>query len=202
MKGGILYAAVLIFLAVSAIAPADRLTWCLETAWVTLGLTVCAVLYFRKIPMTSLLQLALCIHAGILIYGGWYTYELTPLGEWMKDIFGFTRNNYDRIGHFAQGFFPAVLYREVIFRNNAARKNWWAELFVFAMCMAFTAFFEEIEFLAAVTLGNASDAYLGSQGDIWDAQWDMLYCGIGALFSIIFLRIPHIRALEKLEQKK
>ena len=146
MIGYILYVAVLCFLLISGISPVDRFTWNLEVSWVILGLVVVTCLHFRKTKYTLILKWALFLHAVILIYGAWYTYELVPLGEWMKNIFAFSRNNYDRIGHIAQGMFPAILYREVLFRNNAVKKGFWMELFIFALCMAFSAIFEIIEF--------------------------------------------------------
>ena len=199
--GYCLYGIVLIAFAVSGIRPNDRLTWVLELPWVFVGLAVCAVLWRLRIKFTTLLKLALFFHALILIYGAWYTYELVPLGEWMKDAFGFTRNNYDRLGHLAQGFFPAILFREVFFRNEAAKKGVWTEIFVFSACMAFTAIFELIEFAAALTFGSGADAFLGSQGDVWDAQWDMTMCGVGALISIAILGKTHLKELIALAQK-
>ena len=194
--GYVFYSVVLLFLLISGITAHDLFTWTLEISWVVLGLIVIACLFFRKIRFTLILKWAFFLHAMILIYGAWYTYELVPLGEWSKEVFHFTRNNYDRIGHVAQGLFPAILYRELLFRYNAVKKGWWMELFVFALCMAFTAIFEIIEFSAAMAFGAASDAYLGSQGDIWDAQWDMIMCGIGTILSILFFRRLHLRELE------
>ena len=201
MLGYILYSIVSLFLIISGIAPHDRFTWWLEISWVILGLILCTVCYFRKIEYSVSLKWAIFLHAIILIYGGWYTYELVPLGEWMKDVFSFTRNHYDRIGHLAQGFFPAILFREVLFRNHAAKKGFWLELFVFALCMSFSGIFEIIEFASAMAFGEASNAYLGSQGDVWDAQWDMIMCGIGALVSIFVWGPFHLKELVKKLQK-
>lgn len=185
------------FLIVSGINPQDRFTWFLEVSWVFLGLGVLAYLQYNDIPLSTPLKIALFIHSLILIYGGWYTYELTPLGDAISAVFGFERNHYDRVGHFAQGLFPAVLYREVLVRANAAAGKWWRELFVFALAMAFAAVFEILEFFSVLTFGAASDAYLGSQGDIWDAQWDMFYCGFGALVCIVFFSKWHCGMIEK-----
>jgi putative membrane protein len=196
MLGYILYSIALLFLLVSGIAPYDRFTWWLEVSWVIFGLILCAILYWRKVQYSSSLKWAIFLHAVILIYGAWYTYELVPLGEWMKDIFDFTRNNYDRIGHLAQGLFPAVLFREVLFRSHAVKKGFWLEVFVFSLCMAFTCIFEIIEFCASMAFGAASDAYLGSQGDVWDAQWDMIMCGIGCILSILLWRKLHLKEME------
>lgn len=183
-------------LVASGIAPHDRGTWWMETPWIFAGLGIIAWLRFRGVRITMLLGWALFIHALILIYGGYYTYEQTPVGFWMSDIFGFARNHYDRIGHFMQGFAPAILYREILYRNKAVNGSMWLEIIVFACCMAFTAIFELIEFAAAMRLGNASALYLGSQGDVWDAQWDMFFCGIGAIASIILFSKMHKKQMD------
>ena len=186
---------ILVFLLLSGINPADRLTWFLETMWVIPAL-ILYFAYFRKKEITTLLFCLLAIHCVILIVGGYYTYEKVPLGEWMKDIFGFTRNNYDRIGHLAQGFVPAILFREILLRNKViADKRVWQIIVIFMMCMGFSAIFELVEWLSAVTLGNASLAFLGSQGDVWDAQGDMFCCGIGALASLLTLSNLHDHSL-------
>jgi putative membrane protein len=186
------------FLIVSGVHPHDRFTWLLEVSWVMVGLGVLGYVEYKGIPLSTPLKIALFIHSLILIYGGWYTYELTPLGDAVSAVFGFDRNHYDRLGHFAQGLFPAILYREVLVRAKAVAEKWWRELFVFALAMAFSALFEIIEFLSALAFGAASNAYLGSQGDIWDAQWDMIYCGLGALVCIVFFSKWHCRMIEKL----
>jgi putative membrane protein len=186
------------FLIVSGVHPHDRFTWLLEVSWVMVGLAALGYIGYKGIPLSTPLKIALFIHSLILIYGGWYTYELTPLGDAVSAVFGFDRNHYDRAGHFAQGLFPAILYREVLVRAKAVAEKWWRELFVFALAMAFSALFEIIEFLSALAFGAASNAYLGSQGDIWDAQWDMIYCGLGALICIVFFSKWHCRMIEKL----
>ena len=199
--GFILYAATVLALVASGIKPADRFTWWLEVLWMFPALLVITVLWLKGIKLSRLLQLAMFLHALILIYGGYYTYELAPLGEWMKEVFGFTRNHYDRIGHLAQGFFPAVLYRELFLRNKAVNGRFWTEAFVFASCMAFSGIFELIEFAAAHIWGAGADAFLGTQGDIWDAQYDMLMCAIGTLLSIFCLSSLHYSILKKNSQK-
>jgi putative membrane protein len=200
MLGWLLYLATVGFLLISGIAPHDRFTWCLETCWVWVGLVLVAVLWRRGTQLTTSLKIALCLHAAVLIWGGWYTYERVPLGEWMKVAFGFTRNHYDRIGHFAQGLFPAVLAREVLFRNRVTPSRWWREAFVFSICMAFTGIFEIVEYLTAVAFGSASDAFLGSQGDVWDAQNDMILCGIGTIVSLLVWGPFHLRELVRRDQ--
>ena len=190
------FVVVLVFLIISGVNPHDRFTWLLEVSWVGAGLILVVHLSRKGITPTTLLAWLLMLHAIILIYGGWHTYERVPLGNWMKETFGFERNHYDRIGHFAQGFIPAVLIREVLVRQKVVNGGGWLEFVVFAGCMAFTGIFEIIEFGAAVFFGDASDAYLGSQGDVWDAQWDMLLCGMGVIVSILLFRRKHFRLLE------
>jgi putative membrane protein len=195
---GKVFAAITVgFLIVSGINPHDRFTWLLEVSWVIAGLGVLGYLRDKGILLSGPLKIALFVHSIILIYGGWYTYELTPLGDALSAAFGFERNHYDRLGHFAQGLFPAVLYREVLVRVKAVTGKAWRELFVFALAMAFSALFEILEFLSVLAFGSASDAYLGSQGDIWDAQWDMVYCGLGAVVCILFISQWHCRRIEK-----
>jgi len=187
---------VLGFLVVSGVNPHDRFTWLLEISWVAAGLILIIALFRKGITPTTLLAWMLMLHAFILIYGGWYTYERVPFGDWMKEVFGFERNHYDRIGHFAQGFIPAVLIREVLVKHRVVNGWGWLEFMVFAGCMAFTGIFEIIEFGAAVIFGDASDAYLGSQGDVWDAQWDMLLCAMGTVVSILLFRRLHLGLLD------
>ena len=194
----LLYCIVVGFLIVSGINPADRFTWYLEVSWVLLGLIVLLVFNFKGNHITWLLAGCLFAHALILIYGGWYTYEKVPLGFWVSDLLGIERNHYDRLGHFVQGFVPAVLVREILIRNKVVVGRWWRELIVFAFIMAFTGIFEILEFAAAKAFGHGADAFLGSQGDVWDAQWDMLLCGVGGIVSAVLLSRWHERQIEKL----
>jgi putative membrane protein len=196
----ILFLLVLAFLVISFFLATDRFTWALEVFWVWAGL---GIAYFTRdrFPLTSLLALLLAVHAIILIVGGIYTYEKVPLGNWMKSWFGFQRNHYDRIGHFAQGFIPAILIREIYIRKAHIQSPKWLFLFVTTFCLAFSAFFEMIEWWSAVAFGSGADAYLGSQGDVWDAQWDMLYCLIGAIVSQILLGYVHNKQLETISKK-
>jgi putative membrane protein len=130
--------------------------------------------------------------------GGHYTYAEVPLGFWMQDWFGFTRNHYDRIGHLAQGFVPAILVREILLRRTPLRQGGWLFTLVTSVCLAFSACYEIIEWWSAAFLGGGSDAFLGSQGDVWDAQWDMLLCLIGAIVSQRLLARVHDRQLTRL----
>ena len=184
-------------LVLSGIRPYDRLTWLLETVWVIIGVPL-VVLAWRRFPLTTLLCSLLAVHALVLIMGGYYTYARTPLGFWIRDLFDLDRNPYDRIGHFMQGFVPAILVRELLVRRSPlAGSRWLAPLTVCA-CLAFSAFFEMIEWWAAVAGGAAADDFLATQGDVWDTQWDMACALIGASLSLLLLGRIHDRQLAAL----
>jgi putative membrane protein len=185
---------VLVALVASGIAPYDRFTWVLEIVWVAGGLALYPWFRGRRQPTTLLLVL-LCVHALILIWGGYHTYARVPLGEWMRDWFGFSRNHYDRIGHFAQGFVPAILTREILLRSQVVRGRGWLWLLVVSVCIAFSACFELIEWAAAMAFGDGSTDYLATQGDEWDAQKDMLMAGLGANAALLSLSRLHDRFL-------
>ena len=172
----VLFALVGALLIASGLHPEDHFTWALEVSWVGVGMLILGIYHYKNGVITWFLGMSLFLHALILIYGGWYTYEKVPLGNWIQEWFQFDRNHYDRIGHFAQGFFPAMLAREILIQNHVVPKRAWREFMVFALMMAFTALFEILEFGAAKAFGDGANAYLGSQGDIWDAQWDMVMC--------------------------
>lgn len=149
--------------------------------------------------MTPLLVTLLYIHALILILGGYYTYAEVPLGFWMQDWFDFSRNHYDRIGHFMQGFGPAILIREVYRRKAKVANTGWLFLYVTTFCLAFSAFFEMLEWWSALAFGAGADAFLATQGDVWDTQWDMFLCLIGAVLSqALFMRL-HEKQLKRLK---
>ncbi|MBU1242085.1 DUF2238 domain-containing protein [Myxococcota bacterium] len=175
----------------------DRFTWVLEVFPILLGFPVLFFTYAR-FPLTPMLYALLIVHFCILAVGGIYTYAEVPLGFWMQDWFGFSRNHYDRIGHFAQGFIPALLARELLLRTSPLRPGKWLNFLVVAVCLAISAFYEFIEWWTAASQGASADAFLGSQGDIWDAQWDMFLCLIGAIVAVAFLRGVHDRALARL----
>jgi len=187
----------------SLVNPHDLFTWFLEVAPVLLGLPLAIVLQ-RRFPLSSLLLALLWIHCVVLIVGGHYTYALVPLGEWMKEWFGWSRNNYDKIGHFAQGFVPAILVRELLLRTSPLRNRGdgcpsrWLGFLVVATCLAFSAFYELIEWFTAISTGEAADAFLGTQGDPWDTQTDMLAALIGSLCALFLLSRWHDRSLAKL----
>ena len=179
----------------SGITPHDRLTWFMEVVWVLLGLPLVIVLWPR-FPLSRLLGWLLAVHALILIYGGAYTYALTPLGLWAQDTFELARNHYDRLGHLAQGFIPAMLARELLRRNTPLRPGGWLSYLCIAAALSFSAFFEMIEWWAALIWGGAADAFLATQGDVWDTQWDMFCALIGASLSLLLFSRLHERQLD------
>ncbi len=145
-----------------------------------------------------LLYALLFVHGLILILGGHYTYAMVPLGEWMREAFGFARNHYDRIGHFAQGFVPAILAREILLRTSPLRPGKWLFTIVVAICLAFSAFYELIEWWTALIGGHGAEAFLGTQGDIWDTQNDMFQALLGAITAQLLLARVHDRQLARL----
>lgn len=193
----ILLLVVAVGLAWSGLAPYDRTTWWLEIFPILIGAPVLVAIH-RRFPLTPLLYTLLAIHAVILMVGGHYTYARVPLGFWAQEAFGFARNHYDRLGHFAQGFIPAILAREILLRTSPLRPGKWLFVLVAAVCLAFSACYEFFEWAAAITGGESADAFLGTQGDVWDTQWDMFLALIGALVSQLLLSRVHDRALQKL----
>jgi putative membrane protein len=181
----------------SWIAPHDRFTWWLESAPVVAGVPL-ILIFQRRFPLSSLLLVLLWLHSVILVTGGHYTYARVPLGEWARGWFGWTRNNYDKLGHFAQGFVPAILTRELLVRTSPLKGSRWLGFLVVAVCLAFSAFYELIEWFTAVTSGTAADDFLGTQGDPWDTQTDMLMALIGATAAVVGLSRWHDRSLGKL----
>ncbi|MCX5084971.1 DUF2238 domain-containing protein [Streptomyces sp. NBC_00401] len=194
---GVCAAVVVVGLAVSAWAPHDRTTWLLEVVWVLIGLPL-AVLARRRFPLSGLLCCLLAAHALVLALGGHYTYAQVPLGEWVKDGLGLSRNPYDRFGHLMQGFVPAVLVRELLVRTSPLRGSRWLAPLTVCACLAFSAVFEMFEWAAAVIGGHAADAFLATQGDVWDTQWDMFCALIGATVSLLLLSKWHDRQLNRL----
>lgn len=167
-------------LIVSVIAPYDRLTWLMEVMPVLLAMPV-LVFTRSRLPLTTMVYVLIVIHGLILIYGGAYTYARTPLGFWLQDLFGFVRNPYDRIGHFAQGFVPAMVAREVLLRVFSIRGRNILFFLVVCVCLAISAFYELIEWWTALLIGAGADEFLATQGDVWDTQWDMFLALVGAL---------------------
>ncbi|MFC8347550.1 DUF2238 domain-containing protein [Streptomyces sp. NPDC057280] len=194
----LLAGAVVVGMVLSAWAPKDRTTWFLETVWVLVGLPL-IVLAWRRFPLTGLLCCLLTVHAVVLMVGGHYTYAQVPLGNWLRDELGLERNPYDRFGHLMQGFVPAVLVRELLSRTSPLRGSRWLAPLTVCACLAFSAVFEMLEWLAAVVGGQAADAFLATQGDVWDTQWDMFCALVGATVSVLVLSRLHDRQLAALE---
>jgi putative membrane protein len=184
-------------LVVSGISPNDRLTWWLEVAPVLLGVPVLA-LTWRRFPMTALVYRLLLLHALVLIVGAHYTYAQVPLGFWLQDAFDLSRNHYDRLGHLAQGFVPAILAREVLLRRSPLGRGRWLFFLVTCVCLAISAVYELTEWWAAAIGGAEADAFLATQGDPWDTQKDMLLALIGAVGAQLLLGSVHDRELRAL----
>lgn len=182
---------------VSGIAPYDHATWALEVAPVAVVLAILLATY-RRFPLTLLAYRLLFVHALILIVGGHFTYARVPAGFWIQDLFDLGRNHYDRLGHLAQGFIPAIVVREILLRLSPLVRGGWLWLTVTSVCLAFSAFYELIEWWIAVIAGGGAVEFLGTQGDVWDAQWDMFCALIGALLAQWLLGRPHDRQLQAL----
>jgi putative membrane protein len=196
----ILLAIVVLVFLWSGISPHDRFTWVLEVFPVLLG--VPALIYvYPRFRFTPLVYTLLAMHAIILMVGGKYTYAEVPLGFWLKEAFGLARNHYDRIGHFAQGLVPAMVAREILFRRSPLRGSRWLPFIVICFCLALSALYELIEFWTALATGEAAEAFLGTQGDPWDTQWDMMMALIGAATALLVLSKPHNRQLKALERR-
>jgi len=194
----ILLVASVVLLTLSGLDPHDRLTWLLEVGPVLLALPLLVVTYSR-FRLTPLLYRLLFIHAVILMVGGHYTYSLTPIGFWMQRVFGFARNHYDRIGHLAQGFVPAILAREVLLRRSPLVRGKWLFFLVTCVCLAISALYELLEWWTALVGGQqATQAFLGTQGDPWDTQWDIFLALIGAIAAQLTLARLHDRQLQRL----
>jgi putative membrane protein len=185
---------VAVALVVSGIGPHDRLTWLLEVLPVLIAAPLLAATW-RRFPLTPLAYWLIAIHALVLILGGHYTYARVPLGFWMQDLFDFSRNHYDRIGHFMQGFAPAIIIRELLVRTSPLAPGKWLFTLVLFSVLGVSATYEFTEWWAALAGGEAADAFLGTQGDPWDTQWDMFLAGCGAIASQLLLSSLHDRQL-------
>jgi len=182
----------------SGLAPHDRFTWFLEVLPVILAVPT-LLLTARSFPLTPLAYRLLALHAAVLLVGGHYTYAEVPLGYWLQDLFGFARNHFDRIGHFVQGFVPAIVVRELLLRRSPLQPGPWTFWLVASVCLAFSACYELFEWAMALATGEAADAFLGTQGDQWDTQWDLFLALVGALSAQLFLGRCHDRALRALD---
>lgn len=191
----ILLAVVLAFWVWSGTEPLDtRLTWVLETFPVMVALPV-ILLTYRRFPLTSLTYTLIAVHSMILMLGGHYSYAKVPLGFWMEDWFGWTRNNYDKIGHFMQGFGPAIYVREILARTSPLKPGRWLGFLSVAVPLAFSALYEIVEWLASLSDPTDTEAFLGTQGYIWDTQTDMFLCLVGSIVAVAVLSKVHDRYL-------
>ena len=187
-----------IFVAVllwSGIGPKDRATWFLEVFPALLGASV--LWYTRNtFPLTRMVYVLILFHCIILMVGGHYTYAEVPLFDWLKEELDLTRNNYDKVGHFVQGFVPAMIAREIVVRRGVFNYVGWRDFFIVCFCLGFSAFYELIEWVVALASEEAAEAFLGTQGYVWDTQSDMAYALIGAVIALAFLGRIHDRELE------
>ncbi|WP_169544860.1 DUF2238 domain-containing protein [Sneathiella aquimaris] len=192
-----------VFLAVliwSGINPKDYFTWFLEVLPAIIGLVLLAATR-KRFPLTPLLYFLILVHAVILMVGGHYTYAEVPLFDTIRDLMGSDRNNYDKVGHLAQGFVPAIIAREILIRLSVVKTPAWRTLFIISICLAFSAFYELIEWWAALLSGEAAEAFLGTQGYVWDTQSDMALALLGCILALILLPRLHDRQLAGLQEK-
>jgi putative membrane protein len=195
----VLLAIVLVFWVWSAINPHDTyLTWFLETFPFMIALPI-MLLTYKRFPLTSLTYTLIAVHAMILMLGGHYSYAKVPLGFWMEDWFGWTRNNYDKIGHLMQGFGPFIYVREIIARTSPLKRGKWLGFISIAVPLAFSALYEIIEWLASLSNPTDTEAFLGTQGYIWDTQTDMFLCLVGSILALILLTKLHNRCLSRID---
>ncbi|WP_238363489.1 DUF2238 domain-containing protein [Casimicrobium huifangae] len=178
----------------SGLAPKDRGTWFMEVAPVFIALPLVA-LTWRRFPLTTLLTVVITLHAVVLMVGGKYTYAEMPLFNWLRDEFHLSRNHYDRVGHFMQGFAPALVARELLLRTSPLRPGKWLAVVVVLSCLGISALYELIEWGAAMALGEGADAFLATQGDVWDTQKDMAMAGVGAIVALLLFSRWHDRQL-------
>ena len=194
----------------SWIAPYDRFTWWLEVAPAIIGLPLMIMLQ-RRFPLSSFLLVLLWLHVVVLLVGGHYTYARVPLFDWIRDLTSATRNNYDKLGHFTQGFVPAILTREILLRTSslgsrdgkpfnpsAPVPSRWLGFLVVSVCLAFSALYELVEWLTAISTGSAADDFLGTQGDPWDTQTDMAWALVGAMLAVVLFSRCHNRSVSSL----
>jgi len=191
-----LLASVLLGLAWSGIAPYDRFTWFLEVMPVLLALPI-LILTWRSFRLTPLAYGLVALHAWILMVGGHYTYAEMPLFDWLQTQLDLARNHYDRVGHLAQGFVPAILAREILLRTSPLRSGGWLSFLVLCVCLAISAFYEMLEWWVAELSGDEAIAFLATQGDVWDTQWDMFLALVGAIVSLLLLSGLHDRQLRR-----
>lgn len=179
----------------SAVEPKDYPTWVLE---VSPAVIAAGILWLtrRRYPLTRLLYVLILVHCIILIVGGHYTYAEVPAFDWIRETFGQERNNYDKLGHYAQGFVPALVAREIAIRNAVFSTAAWRDYFIVSMCLGISAFYELIEWVVAMLSDDAADSFLGTQGYIWDTQSDMAYALVGAVTALLLLSRLHDRQMK------
>jgi putative membrane protein len=187
----------LVTLAWSGIHPKDRLTWFLEVLPALVGFAVLTATRSR-FPLTGLSYFLILVHCIILMVGGHYTYAEVPLFDWIRDWLGLARNNYDKVGHFAQGFVPAIVAREILLRKGVVVGKTWLAFLIVCVCLAISAFYELIEWWVAIFSEEAAEAFLGTQGYVWDTQSDMMYAFIGAVAALVLLSRVHDRQMSRL----
>ena len=183
----------------SVIRPHDYFTWFLEVFPVLIGLPLLMVTY-AKFPLTNLVYGLILLHAIILLVGGHYTYAQMPLFSWLRDYYFLDRNYYDRLGHVAQGFVPAIITREILLRTSPLKPGKWLFFIVVCICLAMSAFYEFIEWWVALASGSDAVAFLATQGDVWDTQWDMFLALLGAISAQVFLAKIHDRQMVQLQR--
>ena len=182
--------------ALSGIGPYDRLTWYLEIFPVAIALPV-LYLTARRYPLTPMLYWLIGFHCLVLILGAHYTYARVPAGFWVQDLFEFSRNHYDRFGHFLQGFVPAIAVREILTRSSPVKRGRWLGFITVMICLAVSAMYEFLEWWISIAVGVGADEFLATQGDVWDTHWDMFLAACGATVSVLTLSRVHDRALAK-----
>ena len=193
-------AATLIVLTWSGVNPKERGTWLMEVLPVLIALPL-VLMSWKQFPLTTLVTVVITLHAIVLMVGGKYTYAEMPLFNWIRDEFHLTRNHYDRLGYFMQGFGPALVIRELLLRTSPLKSGKWLATLIIFSCLGISAVYELIEWAAAVALGAGADAFLATQGDVWDTQKDMLMAGIGAAVAVLFFSSSHDRALLRLKSR-
>ena len=185
-------------LAWSAWRPHDYPTWWLEVLPALIALLV-LLLTRKRFPLTPLAYWLILFHALVLMVGGHYTYAEVPFGDWVAQLTGGTRNNYDKLGHFVQGFVPAIVAREILVRNRVIARRGWLSFIVVCICLAFSAFYELIEWWVALLSGEAAESFLGTQGYVWDTQSDMFLALVGACLSLVLFSRLHDRQIRDVE---
>jgi putative membrane protein len=195
-----LLVATLVCLAVSRIGALEPGTWVLEVFPIFIALPI-LIATAKRFPLTPLAYSLLFVHALILMVGGHYTYAKVPLGFWVQGALHLGRNHYDRLGHFAQGFVPAIVAREILLRRSPLQPGKWLFFLVVCVCLAVSASYELIEWLAAILGGSSADAFLGTQGDVWDTPWDMFMALVGAITALVALSRIHDRQIERLRTR-